>query len=129
MKTVAGIVSDVRYWLVIPSGFFFGILFGLYLGHYYQGSIPILHINDEYVRLREVNSTTLKDVVVIDDISNTTRHLRLACMIMTMPANRVKARAVQNTWAPRCDAYYFLSSVVDAELHSIGKSFCDYCCY
>lgn len=43
-------------------------------------------------------------------------------MIMTMPKNREKAKTVQKTWASRCDVYYFLSSVNDQELRSIGRS-------
>ncbi|CAL8068834.1 unnamed protein product [Calicophoron daubneyi] len=49
------------------------------------------------------------------------RKIRVVCMIMTMPkAHKTKALAVQRTWANRCNAYFFVSSEVDANLHAVA---------
>ncbi|KAF7233698.1 hypothetical protein EG68_09871 [Paragonimus skrjabini miyazakii] len=49
------------------------------------------------------------------------KRVRVLCMVMTLPANHAKkAVAVRDTWASRCNAHIFLSSVVNETLPSIA---------
>ncbi|VDP68812.1 unnamed protein product [Echinostoma caproni] len=47
MKGITGTLYGIRYWLALPSGFFFGIIFGMHLARQYEGSIPVLYAEDK----------------------------------------------------------------------------------
>lgn len=106
MKAFANVLSDVRYWLFIPSGFFFGILFGLYLGHYYQGSIPILYIEDRLPSsgagnlskqivfilslVYECRSVDLVEEAEVDRTENGNFHRLSVCSVFVVLGERIK---------------------------------------
>ncbi|CAH8524815.1 unnamed protein product [Dicrocoelium dendriticum] len=49
------------------------------------------------------------------------KRIRVVCMVLTMPSNhKTKAKAVKDTWATRCNAHFFVSSVEDPSLPSIA---------
>ncbi|KAF5400419.1 hypothetical protein PHET_06503 [Paragonimus heterotremus] len=57
------------------------------------------------------------NAVSISLISKNVASIRILCMILTMPDNHSrKARAVKQTWASRCDGYFFVSSENDTQL-------------
>ena len=45
---------------------------------------------------------------------------RVLCWVLTSPATHVKARAVKDTWADRCDRTIFVSSEDNEELGAIA---------
>lgn len=47
---------------------------------------------------------------------------RVLCLILTSPASfSTRAKAVNDTWAPRCDKYFFISEVDNANLTAEQK--------
>ncbi|CAH8524800.1 unnamed protein product [Dicrocoelium dendriticum] len=49
------------------------------------------------------------------------KKIRVVCMVLTMPSNHeTKAQAVRDTWASRCNAHFFISSVEDSSLPSLA---------
>jgi hypothetical protein len=49
--------------------------------------------------------------------TKSTRSVRIYCMILTSPKYfETRARAVNLTWAPRCDKYHFISEESDTEI-------------
>ena len=43
-------------------------------------------------------------------VLNSSKSVRICCLILTIPSNFLtRARAVHETWAPRCDRHFFVS--------------------
>lgn len=58
---------------------------------------------------------------------NTSRSIRICCLILTVPKNLLtRAKAVHETWGPRCDEHLFISEYSEekrtpAQIEFIGK--------
>ncbi|GAA49036.1 glycoprotein-N-acetylgalactosamine 3-beta-galactosyltransferase, partial [Clonorchis sinensis] len=95
-------VSDLaKYWLRI----FLPLLFGMLAGHLLF-NVRIWINTDEQLNCSETNASKnrFRPTAV--------RKPRIFCYINTFPENyNTKAIHVQNTWARRCDGFYFTSTV------------------
>ncbi|XP_050394357.1 glycoprotein-N-acetylgalactosamine 3-beta-galactosyltransferase 1 [Patella vulgata] len=54
--------------------------------------------------------------IITGDAEGKNKIHRIFCIIFTIPKNIMKALAVKNTWAKRCDKYLFFSNTTNASL-------------
>ncbi|KAA3670581.1 glycoprotein-N-acetylgalactosamine 3-beta-galactosyltransferase, partial [Paragonimus westermani] len=73
------------------------------------------------LKLSDINSDVYGHVGEDIIAKSLAKRVRVLCMIMTFPAHHEeKAVAVRDTWASRCNAHIFLSSVVNRTLPSVA---------
>ncbi|TGZ65598.1 hypothetical protein CRM22_005810 [Opisthorchis felineus] len=92
---------SAKYWLRS----FLPLLFGMLAGHLVFNSSIWIN-TDEQLNCSETNASKNSPCPTVG------RKPRIFCYINTFPANYdTKAIHVQNTWARRCDGFYFTSTV------------------
>ena len=66
--------------------------------------------NSRSVNVRRFYSSFLQD-------QETDRNVSICCLIITSPRNFLtRAKAINDTWGPRCDRYYFISELANVNL-------------
>ncbi|KAA3673943.1 glycoprotein-N-acetylgalactosamine 3-beta-galactosyltransferase [Paragonimus westermani] len=87
--------------------------------------LPMSKLSKQELLLPELLSVSLSpNAASVNLASKTETSIRILCMILTTPNDHaVKARAVKQTWASRCDDYFFVSSENDTQLPAYGRFF------